>query len=101
LIDLSDGKIVIVGSARTKAVPRDLDIVHFVSMDEFESAFGNFEKFLEEGRSGIWGADRWQWANLCITQGRELEFRIKEGLRKHPLDYKIYPEGFDGKETNA
>jgi hypothetical protein len=99
MIKFTSGKIVIVGSTLTKKLPRDLDVVHFISLPEFEETFGNFAEFLKEGKTGNWTKLRLGWSDLCIEQGRELERRINEGLRKHPIDYKIFPEGFNGDET--
>ena len=97
-IAFTDGKIVVVGSTLART-PRDLDVVHFIPLEQFEEEFGDFKTFLHEGKTGQWTDIRLRWSDTCIRQGRVLEERIKEGLRKYPLDYKIFPMGFDGSES--
>ena len=96
-VQFTNGIIVIVGSTLIRT-PRDLDVVHFIPMKQFEKEFGNFKTFLQEGKTGQWTDIRLRWSDLCIEQGKILEKRICEGLRRYPLDYKIFPEGFNGDE---
>jgi hypothetical protein len=95
---ISKGKLKIVGSTLTKKSPRDFDVVLVLEDKVFKKYFGiTAQRFLVEGKTGLWSKQRRLWAKTSVLVGMIVEERILTALSNFPLDLKIIPKSIDKK----
>jgi predicted nucleotidyltransferase len=82
--------VYLVGSQLTKDNPRDVDVCVVLPDDVFEVRYGNVDKWIDEGASGLYSELRWGWADDVVKKcmhGRE--------ATKLEIDLKVIPEKYD------
>lgn len=85
-------EIHLVGSARTKQHPRDLDLVGVVKDKSFYRIFGlPALKFIKELNTGDWGPEMGKWSDYCVLTSRVFQNRLSTPI---PVDFKIFPETY-------
>ena len=92
---LSIGKLIMVGSIKTKAKPRDIDIVLVIPNSVFEKEYMPVSLFIEEGETGEWSLERFKWGEDSIELGDIISDRIygefSLGWVRGFIDLKIIP----------
>jgi hypothetical protein len=79
-----------VGSSLVKENPRDWDLLLFIPDDVFSKLYLEPKRFLEEGKTGAWSSERWDWAKDCVEIGRTLA-----NISNKNIDFKIFPESLE------
>lgn len=82
--------IILVGSSLVKDNPRDIDLVCILPDDKFKLIFKISPKqWHEEGKSGNWSNERYEWGQMCIFGCRILQRRISA---IKGVDFKFIPK---------